>query len=278
MPVRIRLQRHGKKGKPIYWIVAADSRAKRDGRFLEKLGIYNPNTLPATVELNLDRAVDWLQNGAQPSDTARNLLSDHGAMLKNHLINGVNKGALTEDDVNAKFEAWLNDKESKNESIQKKIDSEAEKARAAAIAAEKEVSAKRKEAAAAAVAEAEAQEKAPVEEAAPEAKAQEEIPAEEAAPQAEAQEEAPAAEEEPAEEAAPQAKAQEEIPAEEAAPQAEAQEEAPAAEEEPAEEAAPQAEAQEEAPAAEEAPAEEVAPEAEAEAPAADDAETDSQE
>ena len=226
MPVRIRLQRHGKKGKPIYWIVAADSRAKRDGRYLEKLGIYNPNTLPATVELNLDRAVDWLQNGAQPSDTARNLLSDHGAMLKNHLINGVNKGALTEDDVNAKFEAWLNDKESKNESIQKKIDSEAEKARAAAIAAEKEVSAKRKEAAAAAVAEAEAQEKAP------------------------------AAEEAPAEEVAPQNEAQEEIPAEEAAPQAEAQEEAPAAEE---------------------APAEEVAPEAVEESPAADDAETDSQ-
>jgi small subunit ribosomal protein S16 len=184
MPVRIRLQRHGKKGKPIYWIVAADSRSKRDGRYLEKLGIYNPNTLPATVELNLDRAVDWLQNGAQPSDTARNLLSEHGAMLKNHLINGVNKGALTEDDVNAKFEAWLKDKESKNESVQKKIDSEAEKSRAAAIAAEKEVSAKRKEAAAAAIAEAEAQEDAP---------AAEEAPAEEAAPEAQVQEEAPAA-------------------------------------------------------------------------------------
>jgi small subunit ribosomal protein S16 len=241
MPVRIRLQRHGKKGKPIYWIVAADSRAKRDGRYLEKLGIYNPNTLPATVELNLDRAVDWLQNGAQPSDTARNLLSEHGAMLKNHLINGVNKGALTEDDVNAKFEAWLKDKESKNETIQKKIDSEAEKARAAAIAAEKEVSAKRKEAAAAAVAEAEAQ-------------------AEESAPEAEAQEEVSDAEE---------------APANEAATEAEAQEEAPAAEEAPAEEVAPEAEAQEEAPAAEEAPAEEAAPEAEA--PATDDAETDSQ-
>ena len=187
MPARIRLQRHGKKGKPIYWIVAADSRAKRDGRYLEKLGIYNPNTLPATVELNLERAVDWLQNGAQPSDTARNLLSEHGAMLKNHLINGVHKGALTEDDVNTKFEAWLKDKESKNETLQKKIDSEAEKARAAAIAAEKEVSAKRKEAAAAAVAEAEAEaqeapaaEEAPAEEAAPEAEAQE-VPAEEAA-------------------------------------------------------------------------------------------------
>ena len=215
MPVRIRLQRHGKKGKPIYWIVAADSRAKRDGRYLEKLGIYDPNTLPATVELNLDRAVDWLQNGAQPSDTARNLLSEHGAMLKNHLINGVNKGALTEDDVNAKFEAWLKDKESKNEIIQKKIDSEAEKARAAAIAAEKEVSLKRKEAAAAAAAEAEA----------------------------EAQEEAPAAEEAPAEEAAPEAEVQEEAPAEEPTPEAEAQEEAPAAEE-----ATPEAEAREEAP------------------------------
>ena len=198
MPVRIRLQRHGKKGKPIYWIVAADSRAKRDGRYLEKLGIYNPNTLPATIELNVDRTVDWLQNGAQPSDTARNLLSEQGAMLKNHLINGVNKGALTEDDVNVKFEAWLKEKESKNETIQKKIDSEAEKARAAAITAEKEVSEKRKEAAAAAVAEAEAQEEAP---------------ADEAAPEAEAQEEAPAAEEAPADEAASEAEAQEEAPA-----------------------------------------------------------------
>ena len=204
MPVRIRLQRHGKKGKPIYWIVAADSRAKRDGRYLEKLGIYNPNTLPATIELNVDRTVDWLQNGAQPSDTARNLLSEQGAMLKNHLINGVNKGALTEDDVNVKFEAWLKEKESKNETIQKKIDSEAEKARAAAITAEKEVSAKRKEAAAAAVAEAEAQEEAP---------AAEEAPADEAAPEAEAQEEAPAAEEATADEAAPEAEAQEEAPA-----------------------------------------------------------------
>ena len=202
MPVRIRLQRHGKKGKPIYWIVAADSRAKRDGRYLEKLGIYNPNTLPATVELDLDRAVNWLQNGAQPSDTARNLLSEKGAMLKNHLINGVHKGALTEDDANAKFQAWLKDKESKNETILKKINSEAEKSRAAVIAAEKEASTKRKEAAAAAVVEAEL-----------EVPASEEGPAEEAAPEAEAQEEAPAAEDAPAEEAAPEAEAQEEAPA-----------------------------------------------------------------
>ena len=202
MPVRIRLQRHGKKGKPIYWIVAADSRAKRDGRYLEKLGIYNPNTLPATVELDLDRAVNWLQNGAQPSDTARNLLSEKGAMLKNHLINGVHKGALTQDDADAKFQAWLKDKESKNETILKKINSEAEKSRAAVIAAEKEASTKRKEAAAAAVIEAEL-----------EVPASEEAPAEEAAPEAEAQEEAPAAEEAPTEEAATEDEAQEETPA-----------------------------------------------------------------
>ncbi len=223
MPVRIRLQRHGKKGKPIYWIVAADSRAKRDGRYLEKLGIYNPNTLPATVELDLDRAVNWLQNGAQPSDTARNLLSEKGAMLKNHLINGVHKGALTQDDANAKFQAWLKDKESKNETILKKINSEAEKSRAAVIAAEKEASTKRKEAAAAAVSEAQV-----------EAPAAEEAPTEEDAPEAEAQEEATAAEE---------------APTEEVAPEAEAQEEATAAEEAPAEEAATEDEAQEEAPA-----------------------------
>ena len=205
MPVRIRLQRHGKKGKPIYWIVAADSRAKRDGRYLEKLGIYNPNTLPASVELDLDRAVDWLQKGAQPSHTARNLLSEQGAMLKNHLINGLNKGALTEDDVNAKFEAWVKEKEGKNEVLKKKIDADAEKARAAAINAEKEVSIKRKEAAA-------AQAKAQEEEEAAEPTT-EETPAEEATPAAEQQkEEAPAKEAETAEPAdeAPAEKATEE--------------------------------------------------------------------
>ena len=93
MPVRIRLQRHGKKGKPFYWIVVADSRAKRDGRYLEKIGIYNPNTNPATVDLNIDEAVKWLENGAQPSDTARTLLSYRGAMMKHHLNGGVKKGA-----------------------------------------------------------------------------------------------------------------------------------------------------------------------------------------
>ncbi|MCL4128559.1 UNVERIFIED_CONTAM: hypothetical protein GTU68_054896 [Idotea baltica] len=86
MSVKIRLQRHGKKGKPFYWIVAADARAKRDGRYLEKIGTYNPNVNPAVIDLNVDKAVEWLQNGAQPTDTAKNILSYKGAMLKNHLV------------------------------------------------------------------------------------------------------------------------------------------------------------------------------------------------
>src|SRR6056300_1460679 len=113
MAVKIRLQRHGKKGKPFYWIVAADARSKRDGKFLEKLGIYNPNTNPATIDLDIDGAVKWLQNGAQPTDTARAILSYKGAMLKNHLAGGVKKGALTEEQAEAKFQAWLDEKAAK---------------------------------------------------------------------------------------------------------------------------------------------------------------------
>ncbi len=139
MSVKIRLQRHGKKGKPYYWIVAADARAKRDGKYLEKLGSYNPNTNPATIDLNVDGAVQWLQNGAQPTDTARALLSYKGALLKNHLAGGVKKGALTEEQAEEKFNAWLDEKASK---IQAKADglSEAKaKAKAEALAAEKAV-------------------------------------------------------------------------------------------------------------------------------------------
>lgn len=119
MPVRIRLQRHGKKGKPFYWIVAADSRSKRDGRYLEKIGTYNPNTNPATVNVDVDGAIKWLENGAQPSDTARTLLSYRGVMLKHHLNGGVKKGAFTQEDADKKFSAWLEEKSSK---IQSKID------------------------------------------------------------------------------------------------------------------------------------------------------------
>ena len=139
MSVKIRLQRHGKKGKPYYWIVAADARAKRDGKYLEKLGSYNPNTNPATIDLNVDGAVQWLQNGAQPTDTARALLSYKGALLKNHLAGGIKKGALTEAQAEEKFNAWLEEKAAK---IQAKADglSEAKaKAKADALAAEKAV-------------------------------------------------------------------------------------------------------------------------------------------
>ncbi|WP_242131312.1 30S ribosomal protein S16 [Aestuariivivens marinum] len=139
MPVKIRLQRHGKKGKPFYWIVAADARAKRDGKYLEKLGSYNPNTNPATIDLSVDGAVKWLQNGAQPTDTAKAILSYKGALLKNHLAGGVKKGALTEEQAEAKFNAWLEEKAAK---VQAKADglSKADaKAKAEALAAEKAV-------------------------------------------------------------------------------------------------------------------------------------------
>ncbi|MFT6722381.1 MAG: small subunit ribosomal protein S16 [Flavobacteriaceae bacterium] len=143
MPVKIRLQRHGKKGKPFYWIVAADARAKRDGKFLEKLGVYNPNTNPATIDLNVDGAVKWLNNGAQPSDTAKRLLSYKGALIKHHLLGGVRKGALTIEQAEEKFNAWVLEKEA---AVAAKVsgltkDQEAEKAKA--LVAEKAVNEKR---------------------------------------------------------------------------------------------------------------------------------------
>jgi len=143
MPVKIRLQRHGKKGKPFYWIVAADARAKRDGKFLEKLGVYNPNTNPATIDLNVDGAVKWLNNGAQPSDTAKRLLSYKGALIKHHLLGGVRKGALTIEQAEEKFNAWVLEKDA---AVAAKVsgltkDQEAEKAKA--LIAEKAVNEKR---------------------------------------------------------------------------------------------------------------------------------------
>ena len=167
MPVRIRLQRHGKKGKPFYWVVAADSRAKRDGKFLEKLGIYNPNTNPATIEINIDHSVKWLQNGAQPSDTAKRILSYKGVLLKHHLLAGVRKGALTEEQVNEKFNAWLEEKEKTISNKVKGLDKVEAEAKAKALKAEKEVNEKRAATAAEAAAPA-------VEEEAPKAEAIEE--------------------------------------------------------------------------------------------------------
>ena len=113
MPAKIRLQRHGKKGKPFYWIVVADARAKRDGKYLEKLGTYNPNTNPATIEIDVDGTVEWLNNGAQPTDTARAILSYKGVMYKKHLAGGVKKGAFSEEDAEKKFQEWLDEKASK---------------------------------------------------------------------------------------------------------------------------------------------------------------------
>lgn len=148
MPVKIRLQRHGKKGKPFYWVVAADSRAKRDGKFLEKLGTYNPNTNPAQIDLNVDASVKWLQNGAQPSETARRILSYKGVLLKHHLLGGVAKGALTLEQVEAKFNAWLEEKTGKISSKQEELAKVKTEAKAKALAAEKEANEKRKNAAA----------------------------------------------------------------------------------------------------------------------------------
>jgi small subunit ribosomal protein S16 len=147
MSVKIRLQRHGKKGKPFYWIVAADARAKRDGRYLEKLGTYNPNVNPAVIDLDVDKAVEWLQNGAQPTDTVKNILSYKGAMLKNHLAGGVRKGALTQEQADAKFTAWLEEKATKVADKEAGLSKAESDAKAAAFAAEKAVNEARIEAA-----------------------------------------------------------------------------------------------------------------------------------
>lgn len=118
MAVKIRLQRHGKKGKPFFHIVVADARARRDGRFVAKLGIYNPITNPATIELDVDQSLSWLEKGAQPTDTARAILSYKGVLLKKHLKEGVKKGAFDEAELEKKFNAWL---ESKEQKIQAKV-------------------------------------------------------------------------------------------------------------------------------------------------------------
>ena len=197
MSVKIRLQRHGKKGKPFYWIVAADARAKRDGRFLEKLGTYNPNTNPATVNLDVDGAVKWLQNGAQPTDTAKTILSYKGAMLKNHLVGGVRKGALTEEQAEEKFQAWLEEKAGKVASKEENVAKAKSEAKAKALEAEKAVNEARVAAAVEAAAPEVVEEDAPevvAEEAAPEVVAEEaapEVVAEEAAPEVVAEEATP---------------------------------------------------------------------------------------
>ena len=149
MAVKIRLARHGKKGAPIYHIVAADSRAPRDGKFIEKLGVYNPNPNPATIDLKFDRALDWLLKGAQPTDTCRAILSYKGVLYKKHLLGGVAKGAFSESDAEAKFNKWLGEKEGKIVAKTNKLAADAKAAEKAALAQETKV----KEERAAAIAE-----------------------------------------------------------------------------------------------------------------------------
>jgi len=115
MPAKIRLSRQGRKGRPFYHLVVADSRAPRDGRYIENLGLYNPLTNPATIEIDFDKALAWLQKGAQPTDTVRSILSYKGILMKNHLLNGVKKGAFSAEEAEIRFEKWVKEKETKIE-------------------------------------------------------------------------------------------------------------------------------------------------------------------
>ena len=232
MSVKIRLQRHGKKQRPFYWIVAADARSKRDGRYLEKLGTYNPNTNPATIDLNLDQAVQWLHNGAQPTDTARAILSYKGALMKHHLDGGVRKGALTQEQADAKLAKWLEEKAGKVDTKKEGLSKAQEAAKAKALKAEKVANDKRAAAAVEAAKVEEVAEEVAVEEtegpeavtevATQEAPTTEEVVAEEAPAAEVATEEAPASEEVVAEEAPAVAEAPEAPTAEEASEETEA--------------------------------------------------------
>ena len=143
MPTKIRLQRHGKKRYPFYHIVIADSRAPRDGKFIEKLGTYNPNTNPATIDIDFDGALSWMKKGAQPTDTVRALLSYKGVIFKNHLDKGVLKGAFTQEEADKKFVAWSEEKESKVNSKKDKLKSDLDAVAKKALAAETEANTKK---------------------------------------------------------------------------------------------------------------------------------------
>ncbi|MFC0317431.1 MULTISPECIES: 30S ribosomal protein S16 [Olivibacter] len=164
MATKIRLQRFGKKGKPFYHVVVADSRAPRDGKFIERLGSYNPNTNPATIDLNFDKALDWLTKGAQPTDTARAILSYKGVLYKKHLLGGVKKGAFDEATAESRFQDWLKGKEEKIEGKKDSLSKSKEEVKKAALAAE----AKKKEERAAALAAKNAPVEEPASEEAPE--------------------------------------------------------------------------------------------------------------
>ena len=145
MSTKIRLARHGRKGSPFYHVVIADSRAPRDGKYIEKVGTYNPNTNPATIDLNFDRALYWLQSGAQPTDTAKRILSYKGVMLKKHLLEGVKKGAFDAAAAEAKFEAWMKEKDAKVQAKITKLAQEGDAAAKARLEAEAKVRAAKEE-------------------------------------------------------------------------------------------------------------------------------------
>ncbi len=136
MATKIRLQRFGKKGKPFFHVVVADSRSPRDGKFIERLGSYNPNTNPATIEINFEKTLDWVNKGAEPTDTARAILSYKGVLYKKHLEGGVKKGALTAEQADAKFAAWLENKGGQIEGKKDTLSATKGEARKAALAAE----------------------------------------------------------------------------------------------------------------------------------------------
>ena len=197
MPVKIRLARHGRKKYAYYHIVVADSRAPRDGRFIERIGSYNPNTNPATINLNFDKALDWLYKGAQPTDTCRAILSYKGVLMKKHLLEGVKKGAFDEAEAERRFQVWLNEKEAKIQAKKDKLQSEKDSKLKATLEQEAKINAERAEALAKKKAELDAELEAKAKEAAAEAAAAE---AGEEAPEAEAPEaQAPEASEEKSE-------------------------------------------------------------------------------
>ncbi|MBE5033911.1 30S ribosomal protein S16 [Gallalistipes aquisgranensis] len=149
MPVKIRLSRHGKKGFAFYHIVVADGRAPRDGKFIEKIGVYNPNTNPATIDLSFDRALDWLQKGAQPTDTCRAILSYKGVMYKKHLLGGVAKGAFSAEEAESRFAKWMEQKAAKIEAKANKLGADKTAAEKARLAEEAKVNEERAKALAA---------------------------------------------------------------------------------------------------------------------------------
>ena len=146
MAVKIRLARRGRKKAAIYDIVVADARAPRDGKFIEKLGTYNPTTVPAHIDFNEEKAFQWIMNGAQPTDTVKAMLSYRGILFRKHLQIGVAKGAITQETADQRFNEWKEAKESKIEAKRQRVGSEKEAKRAAALEAERKVNQARAEA------------------------------------------------------------------------------------------------------------------------------------